>query len=102
MRLPRDRPEEKAPVVTEVEPLKHLPGKPILERGEHGYPARALMPVAVRALVHLVTGLPAEQRRHLLVLVGDEMNRENARPSGNSESVVLHRDADEEARGMDR
>src|SRR5947209_18935419 len=94
--------EREADVITEVAALEHLAREPALELLDHRRPTRSRFPLAARELVHLVAGLAAEQDGELLGIPRDRMNHEHVGIHSQPVRAVLHRQAGQEARRMDR
>src|SRR4051812_24715360 len=97
-----DRLDQEAVMVAEVGALEHPADEPV----DAGFDdRRALGPLVPRdagELVDLVPGLAAEQLGELRRLGGHEVHAEHRRLAGHAERAVLDRQADEEARRVDR
>ena len=87
-------------MVAGVEALEHTAGEPVLAAVED----RDAVDVAPRGaleLVHLVSGLAAEQLGQVLGVGGNGVHAQHLRVTAVAERAVLVREADDEARRVD-
>jgi len=93
--------EQETDMVAEFEPAEDLAGEPGRGIVQDGQPVRTLAPAAVRELVHLVAGLPAEQRGQRQVPLVEDVHGEMVGRGGHPERAVLVGQAHEEPRWVD-
>jgi hypothetical protein len=100
-RTPRDRLEQKADVVAEVDAAEYRSGEPPNRVVENRQAVRARMPCAMVEFVDPIDGLAAEQAGEFAVLPLDQVHRKMAGAVGYPVGVIEFRQPRQEPRRAD-